>query len=183
MGSTRRVHRHRPVVQLLGIKRVRDGPRRAGNLAAPGPVGLSNESVVTRLGRVPECGYDAFNPSACTSWSTVQASPPRAARHLLGSVSGDKHRFGAKRFTRTGPTLDLVAERRVFGLIPSENPPTVQHVLSSVSGRSKCGRPIDTALPIPKALPICRKCTQFDEITGAFSRRPWRGRQRRAPTG
>src|ERR1035438_2246624 len=93
--------------------------------------------------------------------------PPTRSSPFARKCVRDKHRFGAKRFTRTGPTLDLVAERRVFGLIPSENPPTVQHVLSSVSGRSKCGRPIDTALPIPKALPICRKCTQFDEITGA----------------
>ena len=72
-----------------------------------------------------------------------------------------------------------MAERRVYGLIPSEDPPAVQHVLSAVRGRSKCGRPIDTARPIPKDLPICKKCTQFDELTGAFGRGPWRGQRRR----
>jgi len=76
-----------------------------------------------------------------------------------------------------------MAARPVYGLIPSEDPLTVQHVQSAVRGRSKCGRLIDTTLPIPKALPTCRKCTQFDEITGASGHRPWRGLRRRAPTG
>jgi len=76
-----------------------------------------------------------------------------------------------------------MAAHPVYGLIPSEHPPTVQHVQSAVRGRSKCGRLIDTTLAIPKALPTCRKCTQFDEITGAFGRRPWRGLRRRPPTG
>jgi|GEM_PF-2101962 len=76
-----------------------------------------------------------------------------------------------------------MAARPVYGLIPAEDPPTLRHVQSAVKGRSKCGRPIDTALPIPKDLAICRKCTQFDEITGAFGRRPWQGLKRRPPTG
>jgi hypothetical protein len=73
-----------------------------------------------------------------------------------------------------------VPERRAYGLIPSGHSPAVQHVLSSVRGRSKCGRPFDTALPIPRDLPICKKCTQFDGLTGAFGRRPWRGLKRRS---
>jgi len=63
-----------------------------------------------------------------------------------------------------------MTERTVYGLIPSDDPPAVQHVLSVVSGRSKCGRPIDTTLPIPKDLPVCKTCTRFDEMTGAFRR-------------
>ena len=63
-----------------------------------------------------------------------------------------------------------MAERAVYGLIPSEDPPAVQHILSVVSGRSKCGHPIDTTLPIPRDLAVCKTCTRFDEITGAFGR-------------
>jgi len=63
-----------------------------------------------------------------------------------------------------------MADRTVYGLIPSEEPPAFQHVLSSASGRSKCGRPVDTSLPIPKDLPVCKKCTRFDKLTGAFGR-------------
>ena len=63
-----------------------------------------------------------------------------------------------------------MTERTVYGLIPSDDPPAVQHVLSVVSGRSKCGRPIDTTLPIPRDLPVCKTCTRFDEMTGAFRR-------------
>ena len=63
-----------------------------------------------------------------------------------------------------------MADSTVYGLIPSEEPPAVQHVLSSVGGRSKCGRPIETSLPIPKDLPICKKCTRFDKSTGTFDR-------------
>jgi hypothetical protein len=43
-----------------------------------------------------------------------------------------------------------MADRTVYGLIASEEPPALQRVLSSASGRSKCGRPIDTSLSIQR---------------------------------
>jgi hypothetical protein len=63
-----------------------------------------------------------------------------------------------------------MAERTVYGLIPSEDPSAVQHVMSVVSGRSKCGRPIDTTLPIPRDLPVCKTFTRFDVMTGTLRR-------------
>jgi hypothetical protein len=55
-----------------------------------------------------------------------------------------------------------MAARRVYGLIPSEDEPTEKHCESAIKGRSKCGRRIDTTLPIPKDLTVCQRCTRFD---------------------
>jgi len=82
-------------------------------------------------------------------------SPRRALLPLQGSfrkpwrgvgvATGGDLRPAVHRWVLT-PYLGPVAARPVYGVIPSEDPPTVQHIQSAVKGRSKCGRLIDTAL-------------------------------------
>jgi len=69
-----------------------------------------------------------------------------------------------------------MAERRVYGLITSEVEPTEKHCESAIKGRSKCGRRIDTTLPIPKDLTVCQRCTRFDLARPFSAHAPWRER-------
>ncbi len=67
-----------------------------------------------------------------------------------------------------------MAERHVYGLIPTEDPPTEKHRESVSKELSQCGKWIDTTLPIPDDLPVCKRCTRFDHARPPVRYALWR---------